>query len=355
MSKKNNHRRDVSVETKKPPLTQKKQQPNPTEKKPLSITTGGALCIAIIVTMAVAVLGYYYLIVRNSDMLYMAQSKSFFCYDQSFYTVCMQRPGGFITWVSSYLTQFFYYPKLGSAIMAAIWVASIWLSKIAFKVKMAWMAVLAIPAVCLLVSTIDTGYWLYYMKQTGYWFYGTVGYFFTLVMILFHSCFKTKTIRIITTLLIAVTYPCFGWYTLLALLYITILSLSNLKKEDTMVGKIILPSLPIVLIGITPYICYNFYSTIRFEDMWIVGFPLFENNDMVSFTPSIPFVVLAAVPLLFPFLPKKVENSTIITWTVSFVTIIVLVLSWLWVDKNDFQNYNYHAEMRMYRAAEEQD
>ena len=36
--------------------------------------------------------------------------------------------------------------------MVAIWVVTLWLSKVAFKVKMAWMAVLAIPVVCLLVS-----------------------------------------------------------------------------------------------------------------------------------------------------------------------------------------------------------
>ena len=43
------------------------------------------------------------------------------------------------------------------------------------------------------------------------------------------------------------------------------------------------------------------------------------------------------------------------TWGITLVTTAVLVLSWLWVEKSDFQNYNYHAEMRMYRAAEEQD
>lgn len=355
MSKKSNHRRVVSVETKKPPLTPKTIQQNKKEKKPLSITTGTSLCIAGIVTVAIMALGYYYLIVRNSDMLYMAQSKDFFCYDNTFRGVCMHRPGGFISWVSCFFTQFFFYPKLGSAIMVAFWVAILWLNKFVFRVKMAWMAVLAIPAVCLLVSTIDTGYWLYYIKQTGYWFYGTVGFFFTLLLTLFYSFFKKKSDRIIVTLLIALTYPFLGWYTLLALLYVTMIALSRQRANDSLVGKILLPVLPLVLIGFTPYLCYNLYSSTRIEDMWITGFPIFESNDMISFTPSIPFVVLAAVPLLFPFLPKKVENSTGMTWTVSLVTIIVMVLSYLWIDKSDFQNYNYHAEMRMYRAAEEQD
>lgn len=355
MSKKNNHRRDIAAETKKPPLTQQKVQPSKKEKKPLSLTTGASVCIAIIVTVAVAVMGLYHLIVRNSDMLYMAQSKDFFSFDPSFRADCMHAPGGFISWVSSFLTQFFFHPSLGASIMVAIWVASIWLSKFTFRVKMAWMAILAIPAVCLLVSTIDTGYWLYYCKQTGYWFYGTLGYLFTNLLVLFHSCFKKTTARVIMAILIAATYPFLGWYTLLALLYVAVLSLCRMKADDSLASKILLPLIPLVLIGITPLVCYQFYSGVRFEDMWMAGFPFFENDNVTSFIPSIPFIVLAAVPLLFPFLPKKVENSTGMTWGVILVTTAVLVLSWLWVEKSDFQNYNYHAEMRMYRAAEEQD
>ncbi len=355
MSKKNNHRRDIAAETKKPPLTQQKVQTSKKEKKPLSLTTGASVCIAIIVTVTVAVLGVYHLIVRNSDMLYMAQSKDFFSFDSTFRADCMHTPGGFISWVSSFLTQFFFHPSLGASIMVVIWVVSIWLSKFTFRVKMAWMAVLAIPAVCLLVSTIDTGYWLYYCKQTGYWFYGTLGYLFTNLLVLFHSCFKKKFGCIFVTFLIAVTYPFLGWYTLLALLYVAVLSLCHMKTDDSLASKMLLPLIPLVLIGITPLVCYQFYSGVRFEDMWMAGFPFFENDNVTSFTPSIPFIVLAAVPLLFPFLPKKVENSTGMTWGITMVTTAVLVLSWLWVEKSDFQNYNYHAEIRMYRAAEEQD
>lgn len=355
MSKKNNHRREFSVETKKPPLTQQKVQPNKQEKKPFTLTTGTSICIAVIVTVVMMALGAYYLIVRNSDMLYMAQSRDFFSFDDSFRAYCMHSPGGFISWVSSYLTQFFFYPKLGSAIMVAIWVASLWLSKVAFKVKMAWMAVLAIPVVCLLVSTIDTGYWLYYNKQTGYWFYGTLGYFSTTLLVLFYSLFKKKSDRIIVTCLIAITYPFLGWYTLLALLYVAVLSLANMKSSDSLIGKVLLSAFPLVLMGIVPWVSYYFYSSIRLEDMWTAGFYFFDNNDMTSLTPSIPFMVLSAVPLLFPFLPKDVEGSKGMAWGVTLVSIALLVGSYLWTEKSDFQNYNYHAEMRMYRAVDEQD
>lgn len=362
MSRKN-HRRDASVETKKPPLARQtnsksqfnNQQPNSKEKKSLHLTKGASVCIALLVTAFIVGLGIYHLIVLNSDMLYMAQSRSFFTSDKTFLTTCMHDPGGFISWVASFLTQFFYHPQWGAAIMIGIWVVSMWLSKFVFRVKLAWMAVLAIPAVCLLVATIDTGYWLYYIKQVGYWFYGTVGYLFSILLVLFYAAFKKKSDHIIMTILIACTYPFFGWYTLLALVYVSMLAISQLKPRDSLASKILLPVIPFVLAGIVPLLCYNLYSSVRIEDVWTIGFPLFENNDMTSFTPSIPFMVLAVTPLLFPFLPKKVKGSTGMTWAVALTTLVVMAFSWFWTEEKDFQTYNYHAEMRMYRATEEQD
>ena len=355
MNKKNNHRRDVSVEIKKPPLAKKTIEENQKEKKKLTITKGTSLCIAIVTVVTVMALGVYHLIVRNSDMLFMAQSEDFFTSNSSFLSECMHHPGGFISWVASFLTQFFYHPALGSSIMIALWLVSILISKWAFKVKAAWMALFAIPSICLLVSTIDTGYWLYYIKQTGYWFYGTVGYFLSVLLVFVYSFFKKKSDCILVTILMSLTYPFLGWYTLLAFLYVSMLSITRMKATDSTISKILLPLTPLALIGLVPFMCYNLYANTRFEDMWTVGIAFFENNDMTSFTPTIPFIVLYAVPLIFPFLPKKVENNKRMAWTVYIVTIAVLVLSWFWTEKSDFQNYNYHAEMRMYRAAEEQD
>ena len=141
--------------------------------------------------------------------------------------------------------------------MIGIWIISMWMSKLVFRVKMAWMALLAIPVVCLLVSTIGTGYWLYYNKQAGYWFYGSIGYLISILLVLFNAAFRKNTDRIITILLIACTYPFFGWYTLLALVYVAMLTLSRMKKYDSPITKILLPVIPLVLVGVVPPLFYN--------------------------------------------------------------------------------------------------
>ena len=323
-------------------------------KKSQKITKKGGIIIALIVTVFVAILSAFYLIGRNSDVLFMAQSKDFFTTNVQYLHECMKQPGGFTAWIATFLTQFFYHPALGASIMIAMWLMSMWMSKAAFKVRTAWMSVLAIPVICLLVSMIDTGYWIYYLKQTGYWFYGTVGYFVTTLLVLIYSLFKRRTDKIITTIIAACTYPYFGWYSLLAAIYMAVLNLSDKSEDRNWKDKYIQPVIAAVLVGVVPFVFYYFYSEIRLVDAWTAGFPYFTNDNTISYTREIPFIILAAVPLLFPFLPKEKEPKGGMAWMVYAVTIAVLSISCVWAEKSDFQNYNYHAEMRMYRAAEEQ-
>jgi hypothetical protein len=64
---------------------------------------------------------------------------------------------------------------------------------------------------------------------------------------------------------------------------------------------------------------------------------------------------MATVPLIFPLLPKRSVMKGAMAWLTYGVTLLLMVGAYLWTEKRDFQNYNYHAEMRMYRAADEQD
>lgn len=321
----------------------------------MSISRRTGTLLALVVTLGIAALGIFHLVVRNSDMLFMAQNKSFFSSDLAFLHECMTVPGGLVSWLASYLTQFFYYPVLGSAIMLCLWMISLWVSKFAFGVRTEWMAVLAVPIVCLLVSTIDTGYWLYYLKQTGYWFYGTVGYLAAMLLVLFYSLFRKRFDRIIVFVLMILTYPFIGWYALLAMAYATLQTLRRLRDGDSsLIYRLGPPILAIVLIIAVPFGCYYLYSDVRLEDMWLMGFPSFTNSDMHSFTPEWPFIIMGIVPLLFPFLPKQ-PSKGLTAWAAYGTTILILVGATLWTEARDFQNYNYHAEMRMYRAAENSD
>ena len=354
MNKKNSRRGGIAQVPKAAHATPQASKPTANHKS-LTIGKGASVGIALAVTLCVVALGLYHLVVQNSDTLYMAQSRSFFTTNNIFLRQCMHLPGGFISWIASFLTQFFYIPTLGAAIMIAIWVASIWLSKWAYGVKMAWMAVLSIPVVCLLVSTIDIGYWMYYMKQTGYWFYGTVGYFITtLLVVIGHRMLKRRD-RHLAVVLVALTYPFAGWYTLLALTYLSVLAFVESPEDRPMGKKILATIFPLVLAGIIPWLFNRLYSEMRLDEAWTSGLYLFESDQTVSTSRVIPFYIMAAIPLIFPLLPKRAKMKGMMAWLTYGVTVLLMVGAYLWTEKRDFQNYNYHAEMRMYQAADDQE
>ena len=61
-----------------------------------------------------ALLSWYFLMMRNSDVLYMQQMRSLFNDTSEFFQQYNAVPAGFLQWAGCYFTQLFYYPALGA-------------------------------------------------------------------------------------------------------------------------------------------------------------------------------------------------------------------------------------------------
>lgn len=327
------------------------------KKKTFTLNTKSSIIISVIVCVYFVLLAAHYLIKENSEVLFMAQSKSFFTTSCIFFKECMSLPGGLITWIASYLTQYFYEPVTGSIIIISIWTASLIISKFAFKVKAAWMAVLSIPLVCLLVGVIDTEYWIYYIKQEGHYFYGTVGYFFCMVLVFIGTLSDNKIYRPVMTAVAALTYPLFALYSLIAAVYIAIITVvEQIKAKSNIINILASPIIAVILFIVLPLICMNFiYPEMNDARTWAVGIPRFENDNIVSTHPLIPYYILYTVPILFAlFIGKEKLNTTKSLLSIC-LTIAIGIGAFMWVSESNYTDYNYKAEMRMYRAADEQD
>ena len=75
------------------------------------------LCYCI----AFAALAWYFLYVRNADTMYFLQDRGLWNSTDLFWEDCMRLPGGLLAWTGAYLTQCFYHPALGSAMLIALW------------------------------------------------------------------------------------------------------------------------------------------------------------------------------------------------------------------------------------------
>lgn len=354
---KNTFKKQPSATTaKKPSFVSNAPKPEKKKKKPFVISKVFSIVLACISLLSFAALSAYYLIEENSDLLFTAQSKGFFSTDDTFFDQCITQPGGIINYIAAYLTQMLYHPALGASILIAMWMITIIISKFAFKVKTMWMAVLTIPAVCLLVGIIDVQYWVFYLKQEGYWFYGTVGFLICMLLVLLSRIASNTVTKSIIVAAIALTYPAFGWYSLLAAIYSTVNYLLQDKKTNTNIINKILPLIVMfVFVFAVPYASYYFYPSESFIEMWACGFPYFTSDTVISIIPEIPYFILAAIPLIFPFVSKVKEAVNGMAFVIILATVAIVGGSAYWISNSNFEDYNYHAEMRMHKAAEEMD
>ena len=121
-------------------------------------------CLKHIYLIAFITVAHILLPVMNADYLYTIQDLNVFISGHTFMMETVQYEGGWFCWVARYLTQFFYYPWLGSTILILFWVAIYWVTISMFDIKNKWcFLALVIPAI-LLYHLLDYGYWIYYAK-----------------------------------------------------------------------------------------------------------------------------------------------------------------------------------------------
>ena len=124
--------------------------------------------------LAFIIVAYIMLPMMNADYLYTIQDNSIFISGHTFMMDIVHNEGGWIAWGACYLTQFFYYPWLGSTILILFWVAIYLLTIRLFELQSRWCILALLPPVLLLFNLLDYGYWIYYAKTPGFAFRPTL-------------------------------------------------------------------------------------------------------------------------------------------------------------------------------------
>ena len=145
--------------------------------------------------LAFVVLAYVLLPVMNGDYLYTIQDNSAFIGGHTF-MADMVGTYGWLTWVSCYLTQFFYHPWLGSTIIIAMWAAIYLLSIHLFGIPQKLVPLALILPLLLLFNLLDYGYWIYYVKP---------GFPFQLTLMVLLNLFCTWGFLLVVRLIPTVT------------------------------------------------------------------------------------------------------------------------------------------------------
>ena len=302
----------------------------------------------------------FVLVVRNSDYLYGVSERSLFMADESYFRMIMVKPGALMTWMGCLLTQFFNIPELGAAMLIAIWLVTYVFTLRAFRLSRYWSVLALLPIVMLLCSETDIAYWLYYNKNLGFWFSQPLSLMLTMGAVWVARVLQEKSRPTEIVWIAGYTimgYLLTGWMGLLASL---LMVLNGITRDWR--SRLIPLAVAATCIVVVPLVSYQFCAQMRLVDAWIVGFPRFqyEMNDATYTSPVliIPFAAMAVCALILPLVPQRIDQTKLqadsgAAWGLAILQIAVLAISVAAVQEFDFQDYNYHAELRMYRAADE--
>jgi len=274
-----------------------------------------------------------YIIYINQEVFYTAHDRSEFLFGEPFFNTLMSKPFGLMQYVGAWLTQFFYYPALGAAVLMVIWLFIFYVGAKAFRLQNNASALMLLPVACLLTSVIDLGYWIYISPIRGYWFSQSIGYLAMLLLLWVARCTPRK-MYIVWYLLGFCLYPILGWFTSLFILCLVVIAKPTWREL-----------LGIVILIFSAAIWHTqFYHNLKFDDVVLAGLPRFETPLDSGEKLSIPFWCLGAVSVLISFYGRYLTK-----W---FVPVVCMVVGFFFTTSLMFRDENYINEMRMVRYAE---
>lgn len=291
------------------------------------------------------------LLTWESDLLWKLQEQNLFLHSRIFFEERMLVPGGLLSWAANWLTQFFFYPWLGTLLLCACWLLLMALVKKAFALPNLWMPLALVPVALLLLTIVDMGYWVYLLKLPGHAFVATLG---TIAVAALLWALRTLSPRYgLRVVLIAVTalmgYPLLGIYGISA----TLLMGFYIWRQDPQPLKAKVAGSVVALAGafIVPQLCYRlvYYQT-NAANIYYAGLPLFFATEE-HHAYYLPYYGLALFFVLMALLRLgSVKRFSRIASQVLVLGALVWVVATYW-----YRDENFHHELRMQRCIEQND
>ncbi len=312
------------------------------------------LAIAIWLVALVVIAGA--LLLFESDQLWKVQQKNLFLCSTLYFKEQLVVPGGLLTWVGTWFTQFLYYPWLGVLMLCGWWLALMAITKRAFRIADHWAILMLIPVAILLIANMDMGYWIYMLKLRGYFFVSTIGATIVAAMLWGFRCVPDKYYLRTGYIFIACAlgYPLFGIYGLASAL---LMGIWSWRLSSSRTGAIINSIVAILSVAAVPLFCYRYvYYQVNLSNVLWAELPLFyitENHP----TYYIPYYLLA---LFFVILTvtyssdreggKSMKKPYYLVCQVVIAILLVGGVYHFWM-----KDENFHHELTMQHRIADQD
>jgi len=288
------------------------------------------------------------LLLYEDHLLWKLQEMNLFLDTSMFLKEQMVVPAGLLTWIGMFFTQFFYWSWFGVLLICAWWWLLMWLVKRTFRVPGLWAGLMLIPVAILLITLVDQGYWIYFLKLQGHFFSATLGTTAVVALLWAYRSLPSRRFQrtVFVFLVCALGYPLMGIYGLAASLLMAVWSW---RLREHAVADSVVALLSAVAV---PLFCYRyiFYQT-NLANIYYAGLPLFYVTEehhayyIPYYLLALFFVVLAWVPLK----PASKPLKPVIAQTVVLAAVAFGVFHF-W-----FKDENFHRELAMQHHIEELD
>lgn len=291
--------------------------------------SGAVLGASLLAFVAFAI----YILYINSEVLYTAHDRSEFLFGTPFLTTLMSRPFGLMQYAGAWLTQYFYNPAVGSALLLIIWGLIFYVGSKAFRLQGSASALMLLPVAFLLTSVVDLGYWIYFLRENGYWVSHSLSYL-VMLLLLWAARITPRVWHLAWYVAALLLYPVLGWY---SMLFVLCLVLSDKLSWRELVGVVSL-----VFVGSLWHSLL--YPQMKLEESLMAGFPNFVTPGNECHRLSVPFWMLAVYSVLLPLVSRYLSKAFVPAASAALGICFTLSLM--------FHNQNYIDEMRMVRASE---
>ena len=283
----------------------------------------------------------------EADLLWKVQEQNLFLNTRMFFNERMLVPGGLLSWAGTWLTQFFYYPWIGTLLLCACWLLLMWLVKKAFALTDEWMPLALVPVGLLLLTIVDMGYWVYLLKLPGHAFVGTLGTIAVAALLwVFRVLPQRWGLRLAFIAVTAIVgYPLLGIYGIAASL---LMGLYIWRFDQPLWQGLVLA---LAGAAFVPLLCYHYaYHETNLANIYYAALPMYYLTEEYH-AYYLPFYGLALFFVLLVLLRLDgMKRTKRLTTQALVLGLLVLAVFNYW-----YKDENFHHELRMQRCIEQGD
>ena len=297
-----------------------------------------------------------YLTMREGDVLFRAQELSLFLPTRQFYSDLCIYPGGTLSWLGCLATQFFYKKTWTIGMLCLIWWTCQETTRWIFRLERGWNLLALLVPIALLACMTETGYWLYYQKLDGHLMVPSIGVLISLLAVCIYRTLPVRWGLCYAWMAVwgCVGYPLFGAYSFLGT---ALMMWPRQWSRQNWFSRMALPLLlGALLIGLVPQIAYrHLYSQVNVSQLYRAAMPTFGigNHDFPQY--RLPYYALFA-SMLPALLTTILSDRKRKHWqTGLIVSALCLCAGLVGLRKVWYSDVNFHKEVRMALAIEQQD